>query len=147
MVIKKICHIISTERRLIYCWVFGQWFNNPVVSTCLLTSSLIWDTGQYACGSNWNIESLAKYPTINYTAFGWNNMTIFLNYQILVNRFVLNLKMWKNSRCHFSYWYSTIGCEVIRLLPGIMVSIAIWILPVYCGQATLFMSRGYLHQK
>ena len=65
-------------------------------------------------GSKWNTESLAKYPTISCTAFGWNNMTKFGNYKILADRFVLNLKMWKNSRCHFSYWYSSVGHEVRR---------------------------------
>ena len=35
-------------------------------------------------------------------------------YQILADGFVLNLKKWKNSRCHFCYWYSIIGHEVIR---------------------------------
>ena len=52
----------------------------------------IWTTGQYACGSKWNIESLAKHPATNYTAFGCNNMSNFLDYQILAHRFVLNLK-------------------------------------------------------
>ena len=29
--------------------------------------------------------------------------------QILADRLVLNLKIWKNARCHFSYWYPTVG--------------------------------------
>ena len=52
-------------------------------------------------GSKWNIESLVKYPTINYTTFGCNNMSKFFYDQISADRFVLNLKKWKNSRCHF----------------------------------------------
>ena len=64
--------------------------------------------------NKWNIESLAKYPTINYAAFGCNNMSTIFNYQILADRFVLNLKKWKNSRFHFCYWHSTIGHEVRR---------------------------------
>ena len=40
-------------------------------------------------------------------------MSKFFYYQILANRFILNLKKWKNSRCHFSFWYSIIGHEVI----------------------------------
>ena len=99
-------------------------------STCFLTSSPIWATGQHACGTRRNIEPSAKYPTINYTAFGWNNMTNFLNYQILADRFVLNLKKWINPRCHFSYWYSIVGHEVMRLLPGTMVHIPNWIVPM-----------------
>ena len=86
--------------------LFGQWLNTPLASTCLLTSSPIWITGQYACGSRRNIEPLAKYLTMNYTAFGWNNMAKFFNYPILADIFVLNLKKWINPRCHFSYWYS-----------------------------------------
>ena len=58
-------------------------------STCLLTSSPIC---QYTCESKRNIESLTKYPTINYTAFGHNNMSKFLDYQILADRLILNLK-------------------------------------------------------
>ena len=107
------CHIISSESSVIYCWVFDQWLNIPIAFTCLLTSGSIWITGQYACGSKRNIESLAKYPTINYTAFGWNNSTKFFNYQILADRFVLNLKVWKNSRCYFSCWCSTVGHEIM----------------------------------
>ena len=68
------------------------WFNIPLASSCLLTSRSKWSTGLYACGSKWNIESLTKQSTINYTAFGWNNMAIFFNYLILADRFVLNLK-------------------------------------------------------
>ena len=49
---------------------------------CLLTSGLYWTTGQYTSGSKWNIESLAKYPTIKYTGFGCNNMAKFFDYQI-----------------------------------------------------------------
>ena len=41
-----------------------------LASTCLLTSVSIWTAGQFACGSKRTIESLAKYPTINYTVFG-----------------------------------------------------------------------------
>ena len=77
------------------CQKFGQWTSNPVASTCLLTSRPIWATGRYACGSKWNIEWLAKYPTVNFTAFGWNNIAKYFNYQILTNSFVLNLKMQK----------------------------------------------------
>ena len=51
------------------------------------TLSTIWTTGQYARGSKKNIESLAKYPTINYTALGCN-----FNCRILADRFVLILK-------------------------------------------------------
>ena len=72
-----------------------------LASTCLLTSSPKWATGQYACGSKRNIESLANYPTTNCTAFGWNNMSKFFFYKILADRFILNLTLWKNSRCHF----------------------------------------------
>ena len=35
----------------------------------------IWNIGHYTRGSKRNIESLAKYQTINYTAFGYNNMS------------------------------------------------------------------------
>ena len=85
-------------------WVFGQWFNNPLASTCLLTSSPICATGQYTCGSKWIIESLTKYPIINDTAFSRNKMGKNFKNQILADSFELNLKMWKTSRCHFYYW-------------------------------------------
>ena len=62
----------------------------------------------------WNIESLAKYPIINYAGFSCNNMANFLVYQILANRFALKLNMWKNWRCHFSYWYPINGHEIRR---------------------------------
>ena len=42
--------------------------------------------------SKWNIESSAKYPTINYTGFRCNNMAIFR----LAKRFVLKIKQCKN---------------------------------------------------
>ena len=64
----------------------------PLASTCLLTSGPIWTTGQCACGSKWNIEPIAKYLTINYTAFGCSNMSKFFDYQIVGDRVVLNLK-------------------------------------------------------
>ena len=57
---------------------------------------------------------MTKCPTINSTAFDWNNTAKTFNYQILADRFVLNLKKWKNSRCHLSYWYSTVGHDVRR---------------------------------
>ena len=114
MVIKKFIHIIAAESSIIWCWVFGQCLNISPASTYLLTCIPIWATGQYACESRRNIETLAKYPTINYTVFGCNNMYKFFYYQILADRFVLNLKRWKNSRCHFPYWYSIIGHEVIK---------------------------------
>ena len=116
--IKKFRHIVVTDCSIIYCWVLGYWLKTPLASICLLTHSPIWSTGQYTHGSKRNTESLAKYPTINYTAIGYNNMSKFFYHQILADRFVLNLKKWKNSRCHFSYWYSIIGHQVIRLLPG-----------------------------
>ena len=105
---------MQQESSIIYCWVFSQWLPIPLASTCLLTCNPVWATGQYACGSRLGIKSLAKHPIINYTALGCNNMSKFFYYQILADRFVLNLKKWKNSRYHFSYWYSIIGHEVIR---------------------------------
>ena len=66
-------------------------------------------------GSKWNTESLAKYWTIHYTAFSWNNRANFFNNQILADKFVLNLKKWKKKlKVPFSYWYSTVGHEVRR---------------------------------
>ena len=41
---KKFRHIIATKSSIIYCWVFGQWLNIPLASTCLLTHSPIWTT-------------------------------------------------------------------------------------------------------
>ena len=104
--------IVATESNIIYFWVCGQWLNIPLASNCLLTCSPIWATGQYACRSRRNIES---YPTINYTAFSCNNMSKSFYCQILADGFVLNLKSEKNSRYHFSCWYSIIGHEVVRL--------------------------------
>ena len=46
----------------------------------------IWNTGQYARGCKRNIESLAKYPTINYTTFSYNNMSkVFITKYYLVD--------------------------------------------------------------
>ena len=81
-----------------------QWLNLDHWSVCMWKEKKYWVVGQN--------------PTINYTVFRWNNMTNFFNYQILADRFVLNWKMWKNSRYHFSCWYSTVGHEVMRLLLG-----------------------------
>ena len=47
-------HIVATESSIIYCWVFDQWLNIPLASTCLPTHSPIWTTGQYALGSKRN---------------------------------------------------------------------------------------------
>ena len=43
------------------------------------------DDWSCAYGSKRNIKSLAKYPTINYTPFGCNNMSKFFDYQILTD--------------------------------------------------------------
>ena len=59
--------------------------------------------GQSAILSCGIFESLVKYQTINYTAFGCNNMAKFFDYLVLADRFVLKLKLYKDSRCHFSY--------------------------------------------
>ena len=67
-------------------------------SSCFQMHTDLWSILDYGSVNKWNIESLIKYPTINYTAFGCNNMSKFF---ITKNRFVLNLKKWKNSRCYF----------------------------------------------
>ena len=122
---------MQLKSSIIYCWTFGHWLNIPLASTCLLTCSPIWVTGQYACGSRRSIKSLTKHSIINYTAFSCNNIPKFFYYQILTDRFVLNLKSEKNWRCHFSFWYSIIGLIWShKILPGTLVRIPIWILPV-----------------
>ena len=57
-------------------------------------------------------------------------MSKFFYHQILADRFVLNLKEWKNSRRHFFYWYLINGHQVIKSLPGTRARIPIWILPM-----------------
>ena len=44
----------------------------------------------------WDIESLAKYPTINFTGIGGNNMDKFIDYQILASTLILKLKKNEN---------------------------------------------------
>ena len=60
-------------------------------------------TGQQPSGSKWNIESLAKYPTINYTGFGCNDMIKLFDYQLLVNTFVSKFELCKNSSAIFPF--------------------------------------------
>ena len=84
------CRRLNGSHRSYSVWDTGQY--GPLASTCLLTSGPIWTTGQCACGSKWNIEPIAKYLTINYTAFGCSNMSKFFDYQIVGDRVVLNLK-------------------------------------------------------
>ena len=95
-------------------------------SLCFHIHTDQWPTLDCESVNKWKqveIESLSKYPTINFTAFRWNNVTKFLNYQILAGRFVLNLRKWKNARCHFPV--------DILLLPGTRVNILYWIRPVH----------------
>ena len=76
-------------------------------------------------GSKRNIESLAKCPTINYTAFSCNNMSKFFHYQILADGFVLNLK--KTQGAIFPIDILSWGHKI---LPDTLVRIPIWIQPV-----------------
>ena len=106
------------------------WFNIPLASTCLLTCSPIWVTGQYACGSRRSIKSLTKHPIINYTAFGYNNMSKIFYCQMLADRFVLNLKKWKKLKVPFLFLIFYNLSWGHKILPGTLVRIPIWILPV-----------------
>ena len=54
--------------------------------------AILFSNMDYWSVNKWNIELLAKYPTINCTGFGCNNMVEFFDYQMLGNRFVLKLK-------------------------------------------------------
>ena len=57
----------------------------------------------------------------------------------------LYLKKWKNSRCHFSYWYSIVSREVIILLPGTGVRIPYWILSVCDWRLIKYLWKIILH--
>ena len=48
-------------------------------------------TGMQSC-FKWNIQSMANYPRIIYTAIGGNNMAKFIHYQKLANILLLKLK-------------------------------------------------------
>ena len=48
-------------------------------------------TGMQSC-FKWNIQSMANYPRIIYTAIGGNNMAKFIHYQKLANILILKLK-------------------------------------------------------
>ena len=48
-------------------------------------------TGMQSC-FKWNIQPMAKYPRIIYTAIGGNNMSKFIHYQKLANMLILKLK-------------------------------------------------------
>ena len=52
-----------TKSSIIYCWVYGQRLNILLASSCLLISSQIWATGQYACGSRRNIKPFGQMPS------------------------------------------------------------------------------------
>ena len=79
-----------------------------------MTRGSIWTTGQYACGSKRNWPNTQQYIILLSDKTIWP----FFKYRILADVFVLNLKMWKNSRCLFSYWFSTIYYEVMRPSQG-----------------------------
>ena len=53
------CCKIPTQ---VFYWVFGQWVNSPLASTCLLTRSLIWTTGQYTSGSRGPLGPWGPWP-------------------------------------------------------------------------------------
>ena len=44
--------------------------DKSLMTNCRISNGSISTSGQCTCGSKRNIESLAKHPTINYTAFG-----------------------------------------------------------------------------
>ena len=65
--------------------------------------SAVKHSSKYQCPSwsvsnpfKWNIQSLAKYPKINYTGISSNNMAKFILYQILANILILKLKYNEN---------------------------------------------------
>ena len=97
---------------------------------------------------------IGQIPSNKLYCFQMQQMSKFLNDQILTDRFVLNFKKWKNSRYHFSNWYSFIVHGVIRLLRGTKVSIRHWIGPVsaksssWCPSthASQLLSVKRLHQ-
>ena len=77
------------------CLILRTFFGFLYFQTKILTVSNM-DCWSVSNSFMWNIESLAKCPTIKYTTFGCKNISKFFDYQILANRFVLKLKMCRN---------------------------------------------------
>ena len=61
-----------------------------------------------------NIQSLAKYPTTNYTEIDGNNMAKFIDNQISVQIYLNWIWNGMKTQCYLSYWYSINGYEVRR---------------------------------
>ena len=72
---------------------------------------------------------IGKIPNKSYSAFSCNNMSEIYEYQILADRFVLNLKKWKKLKVPFFLLILCYWSRGKKKLSGTLVRIPYWIRP------------------